>query len=54
MALSDLLQGCSERSVTVMITRMLQANTSLTTQGCNNIALYHGCIKLVGTTLQQV
>jgi hypothetical protein len=53
MALSDLLQGCSKKSDTVMISKNV---TRLMTQGCNNIAvyIYNDCIGLVVTTLQQV
>ena len=43
MALSDLLQGCSNKSDTVMINRNV---TRLTTQGCKNIViswLYRTC-----------
>jgi hypothetical protein len=52
MVLSDLLQGCSNKSDTVMI---INKNvTMLMTQGNVTILLYHDCIRLVGTTLQQV
>jgi hypothetical protein len=36
MALSDLLQGCSNKSDTVMINKNV---TRLMTQGCNNIVI---------------
>ena len=36
MALSDLLQGCSNKSDTDMINKNV---TRLTTQGCNNIVI---------------
>jgi hypothetical protein len=36
MTLSDLLQGCSNKSDTVMMNKNV---TRLTTQGCNNTAI---------------
>jgi hypothetical protein len=52
MALSDLLQGCFNKSDTVMIyiTRMFQGWRHKVV----TILLYHDYIGLVGTTLQQV
>jgi hypothetical protein len=51
MALSDLLQGCSNKSDTVMINKNV---TRLTTQGCNNIViswLYRTCWNNLATSL---
>ena len=51
MALSDLLQGCSNKSDTVMI----QQECYKSLQGWQHkvvaILLYHDCNSLVGTTL---
>jgi hypothetical protein len=51
MALSDLLQGCSNKSDTVMINKNV---TRLTTQGCNNTViswLYRTCWNNLVTSL---
>jgi hypothetical protein len=51
MALSDLSQGCSNKSDTVMINKNV---TRLTTQGCNNIViswLYRTCWNNLATSL---
>jgi hypothetical protein len=54
MALSDLLQGCSNKSDTVMIQVWYSHVTRLTTQGCNNIViswLHRTCWNNLATSL---
>jgi hypothetical protein len=53
MAISDFFQGCSNKSDTVMHDEQASYKVDDTIKVVT-ILLYHDCIGLVGTTLQQI